>query len=254
MSRSSISDRRAASYGQLTVPSARICGAQTKVLVANPLGRRIVQRIPERSINRSISAWKPLIGSSWRSRSSRTLNDDKYNSAAVRRDQLKHRDGGLGGQKRPHQENRLNFSRERRLDRVRLGEIPAHDIDPLRQAGALRAAGQGADSGATTKQLEHHIATDIAGRPGNQDHAHSRRPGCSDMALTVKGQPRLKSRPTSRIVRSMDDWHADGLSVGQVAGRMGITPSAVRWYDDHGLLPSERTSANRIASPPESED
>jgi len=25
---------------------------------------------------------------------------------------------------------------------------------------------------------------------------------------------------------------------------MDIAPSAVRWYDDHGLLPSERTSAN----------
>lgn len=37
----------------------------------------------------------------------------------------------------------------------------------------------------------------------------------------------------------------DGLSVGQVADRMGITPSAVRWYDDHGLLPSERTSGNQ---------
>lgn len=26
---------------------------------------------------------------------------------------------------------------------------------------------------------------------------------------------------------------------------MGIAPSAVRWYDDHGLLPSERTSGNQ---------
>jgi MerR family redox-sensitive transcriptional activator SoxR len=43
----------------------------------------------------------------------------------------------------------------------------------------------------------------------------------------------------------MDDWHADGLTVGQVADRMGITRSAVRWYDDHGLLPSERTSGNQ---------
>ena len=43
----------------------------------------------------------------------------------------------------------------------------------------------------------------------------------------------------------MDEWHVDGLSVGQVADRMGITRSAVRWYDDHGLLPSERTSGNQ---------
>jgi len=26
---------------------------------------------------------------------------------------------------------------------------------------------------------------------------------------------------------------------------MNIAPSAVRWYDDHGLLPSERTSGNQ---------
>src|ERR1700733_12804096 len=43
----------------------------------------------------------------------------------------------------------------------------------------------------------------------------------------------------------MDNWHVDGLSVGQVADRMGIARSAVRWYDDHGLLPSERTSGNQ---------
>ena len=38
--------------------------------------------------------------------------------------------------------------------------------------------------------------------------------------------------------------HESGLSVGQLAERMHIAPSAVRWYDDHGLLPSERTSNN----------
>jgi MerR family transcriptional regulator, redox-sensitive transcriptional activator SoxR len=42
-----------------------------------------------------------------------------------------------------------------------------------------------------------------------------------------------------------DDWHVSGLTVGQVASRMSIAPSAVRWYDDHGLLPSERTSGNQ---------
>ncbi|MCT1446117.1 MULTISPECIES: MerR family transcriptional regulator [Brevibacterium] len=40
------------------------------------------------------------------------------------------------------------------------------------------------------------------------------------------------------------DWHESGLSVGQLAQRMEIAPSAVRWYDDHGLLPSERTTEN----------
>jgi len=43
----------------------------------------------------------------------------------------------------------------------------------------------------------------------------------------------------------MDDWHETGLTVGQVAQRMKITRSAVRWYDDHGLLPSERTAGNQ---------
>jgi MerR family transcriptional regulator, redox-sensitive transcriptional activator SoxR len=42
-----------------------------------------------------------------------------------------------------------------------------------------------------------------------------------------------------------DDWHVTGLTVGQVAQRMNIAPSAVRWYDDHGLLPSERTAGNQ---------
>jgi MerR family transcriptional regulator, redox-sensitive transcriptional activator SoxR len=42
-----------------------------------------------------------------------------------------------------------------------------------------------------------------------------------------------------------DNWHVSGLTVGQVAQRMNIAPSAVRWYDDHGLLPSERTSGNQ---------
>lgn len=40
------------------------------------------------------------------------------------------------------------------------------------------------------------------------------------------------------------EWHESGLTVGQLARRMQIAPSAVRWYDDHGLLPSERTSEN----------
>lgn len=41
------------------------------------------------------------------------------------------------------------------------------------------------------------------------------------------------------------DWHATGLSVGQVAERMGIAPSAVRWYADNGLLPCERDATNQ---------
>lgn len=45
------------------------------------------------------------------------------------------------------------------------------------------------------------------------------------------------------MMANVDNWHESGLSVGQVAERMGIARSAVRWYDDHGLLPSERTAS-----------
>ena len=41
------------------------------------------------------------------------------------------------------------------------------------------------------------------------------------------------------------DWHVTGLSVGQVAERMRIAPSAVRWYADQGLLPHERTASHQ---------
>ena len=41
-----------------------------------------------------------------------------------------------------------------------------------------------------------------------------------------------------------DDWHVSGLTVGQVADRMHLARSAVRWYADQGLLPCERTATN----------
>jgi len=41
-----------------------------------------------------------------------------------------------------------------------------------------------------------------------------------------------------------DQWHISGLSVGQVADRMQIARSAVRWYADQDLLPCERTANN----------
>lgn len=41
------------------------------------------------------------------------------------------------------------------------------------------------------------------------------------------------------------DWHVTGLTVGQVAERMQIAPSAVRWYADRGLLPHERVAGNQ---------
>src|SRR4051794_12552306 len=41
------------------------------------------------------------------------------------------------------------------------------------------------------------------------------------------------------------DWHVAGLTVGQVAERMQISASAVRWYADQGLLPCERVAGNQ---------
>ncbi|MGH3521832.1 MAG: MerR family DNA-binding protein [Mycobacterium sp.] len=41
-----------------------------------------------------------------------------------------------------------------------------------------------------------------------------------------------------------DDLHPTGLSVGQVADRMQIARSAVRWYADQDLLPCERITTN----------
>lgn len=41
-----------------------------------------------------------------------------------------------------------------------------------------------------------------------------------------------------------DPWHVSGLTVGQVADRMNIARSAVRWYADQDLLPCERTASN----------
>jgi MerR family redox-sensitive transcriptional activator SoxR len=41
------------------------------------------------------------------------------------------------------------------------------------------------------------------------------------------------------------DWHADGLTAGEVADRMHIRTSAVRYYADQGLLPHHRTAGNQ---------
>ncbi|GGM93755.1 hypothetical protein GCM10011609_34000 [Lentzea pudingi] len=41
------------------------------------------------------------------------------------------------------------------------------------------------------------------------------------------------------------DWHVDGLTVGQVAERSGLAPSAIRFYDRKGLLRADRTTGNR---------
>jgi MerR family transcriptional regulator, redox-sensitive transcriptional activator SoxR len=41
------------------------------------------------------------------------------------------------------------------------------------------------------------------------------------------------------------DWHEAGLSVGQVAERSGVAPSALRFYERQGLISSDRTAGNQ---------
>jgi MerR family redox-sensitive transcriptional activator SoxR len=55
---------------------------------------------------------------------------------------------------------------------------------------------------------------------------------------------RLNANPPPDDPEVVDDWYVGGLTVGQVAERMGIARSAVRWYADQDLLPCERTATN----------
>lgn len=41
------------------------------------------------------------------------------------------------------------------------------------------------------------------------------------------------------------DWHEAGLTVGQVAERSGVAPSALRFYERQGLIGSDRTAGNQ---------
>jgi MerR family transcriptional regulator, redox-sensitive transcriptional activator SoxR len=41
------------------------------------------------------------------------------------------------------------------------------------------------------------------------------------------------------------DWHEAGLTVGQVAQRSGVAPSALRFYERQGLISSGRTAGNQ---------
>jgi len=52
------------------------------------------------------------------------------------------------------------------------------------------------------------------------------------------------SARTGKVDEDGDQWHVTGLKVGEVAERMGIARSAVRWYADQDLLPCEHTSNN----------
>ena len=41
------------------------------------------------------------------------------------------------------------------------------------------------------------------------------------------------------------DWHEAGLTVGQVAERSGVAPSALRFYERKRLITSDRTAGNQ---------
>jgi len=41
------------------------------------------------------------------------------------------------------------------------------------------------------------------------------------------------------------DWHEPGLTVGEVARRSGVAPSAIRFYEAQGLISSDRTAGNQ---------
>jgi MerR family redox-sensitive transcriptional activator SoxR len=48
----------------------------------------------------------------------------------------------------------------------------------------------------------------------------------------------------ARSASGIFDWHLDGLTAGEVAERMRVAASAVRYYADQGLLPHRRTPTN----------
>jgi MerR family redox-sensitive transcriptional activator SoxR len=41
------------------------------------------------------------------------------------------------------------------------------------------------------------------------------------------------------------DWHAGGLTIGEVAARGRVAPSALRFYEAQGLISSVRTAGNQ---------
>jgi MerR family redox-sensitive transcriptional activator SoxR len=43
--------------------------------------------------------------------------------------------------------------------------------------------------------------------------------------------------------------HAERLSIGEMAARSGVAPSALRYYEERGLIPSERTPAGHRRFP-----
>jgi MerR family redox-sensitive transcriptional activator SoxR len=47
------------------------------------------------------------------------------------------------------------------------------------------------------------------------------------------------------MVMDAFDWHEAGLTVGQVAERSGVAPSALRFYERQGLIGADRTASNQ---------
>lgn len=47
------------------------------------------------------------------------------------------------------------------------------------------------------------------------------------------------------MVMDAFDWHEAGLTVGQVAERSGVAPSALRFYERRGLIGADRTASGQ---------
>ncbi len=54
-----------------------------------------------------------------------------------------------------------------------------------------------------------------------------------------------RTDPWRRVAMDSYDWHEAGLTVGQVAGRSGAAPSALRFYERQGLISTDRTAGNQ---------
>lgn len=56
-------------------------------------------------------------------------------------------------------------------------------------------------------------------------------------------QPKLKS--SYLYAMTQPSWKAQELTVGEVAARSGVATSALRYYEQHGLIHSRRTGGNQ---------
>ncbi len=66
--------------------------------------------------------------------------------------------------------------------------------------------------------------------------------------LKSRARPCLPGTATAlqrQMVMDAFDWHEAGLTVGQVAERSGVAPSALRFYERQGLIGADRTASNQ---------